>query len=151
MIKEISLSGRDEMNNNIIKNIKISKYAKYVFIILFLYVFNFMYVPVDLQFIVILLIAMVLLSILLTNLNSLSMIIGGLLGGYVGYLLRPITFFGSRLPFDAIIRRDEHWGLIRELKPYAETSFNYIVIGFIIGAFIGLVTYRSLFMDRTKP
>ncbi|WP_048205243.1 hypothetical protein [Methanococcoides methylutens] len=64
-------------------------------------------------------------------------IIGALIGGTVGYLLRPSAPLVGQLPFDVVITRGSNLqGLERMVIPTAEASFNYIVAGVIIGAIL---------------
>ena len=63
---------------------------------------------------------------------------GVLLGGYVGFLLRPAALIGQ-LPFETVILRGANLeGIDRLLVPVARTSFNTMVAGAIIGAAMGV-------------
>lgn len=82
--------------------------------------------------------------------HFLSMVLGALAGGYVGFLLRPMSALYGQLPFETVIVQGANLRgeFERLLIPLAQLSFNYMVAGAIIGAFIGLVTYRVLFRKR---
>jgi hypothetical protein len=68
-------------------------------------------------------------------------LIGLLTGGIVGFLLRPADALGRQLPFaDVITRGASMEGLESALlKTLAETSFNYLAAGAIIGLVAGVV------------
>ncbi len=67
-------------------------------------------------------------------------IAGAVLGGLVGFLLRPSAFLVGQLPFgDVITRGRSLTGLAVLLIPTAQTSFNYMVVGLIFGGVIGVV------------
>lgn len=69
--------------------------------------------------------------------------LGILAGGVVGFLLRPVNALGWRLPFKAVITRGASLeALDRLMIPLAERSFNYVLVGAIIGLAAGaLVGY----------
>lgn len=71
------------------------------------------------------------------------LVIGGMgfvLGGFVGFLLRPSAPFIGQLPFVTVITRGANLsGLDRLLVPTAETSFNYMVSGALLVGMIGAV------------
>ncbi|MGB9429958.1 MAG: hypothetical protein WCC11_08820 [Gammaproteobacteria bacterium] len=61
-------------------------------------------------------------------------------GGLIGFLLRPSVFVVGQLPFYTVITRGTNLqGLDSLLVPAAERSFNYLLIGIIIGAIAGFV------------
>ena len=67
-------------------------------------------------------------------------ITGVLVGGLVGFLLRPSVPFMGQLPFTTVITRGANLrGLDQLLVGYARSSFNYVVAGIVIGAVIGMV------------
>jgi uncharacterized membrane-anchored protein YhcB (DUF1043 family) len=68
-------------------------------------------------------------------------LIGLLTGGFVGFLLRPADVLGNQLPFaDVITRGASMEGLESALMTtLAETSFNYLAAGAIIGLVAGVV------------
>jgi hypothetical protein len=71
-------------------------------------------------------------------------ILGFLVLGFVGFLLRPSTLIGQ-LPFSDVITRGANLkGADQLLVPTAQTSFNYLLAGAVLGAVIGIVTGYSL-------
>ncbi len=59
---------------------------------------------------------------------------GFLAGAFVGYLYRPPAFMIGQLPFKHVISRGTTLkGLEQMYIPVAETSFNYLLGGGIIG------------------
>jgi uncharacterized membrane-anchored protein YhcB (DUF1043 family) len=68
-------------------------------------------------------------------------LIGLLTGGFIGFLLRPTDALGRQLPFaDVITRGASMEGLESALmKTLAETSFNYLAAGAVIGLVAGAV------------
>lgn len=70
-------------------------------------------------------------------------ILGALLGGTVGYWLRPPVPLIGQLPFETVMTRGENLrGLDVLLKGTAQQSFNYMAVGVIIGALAGYVLTR---------
>lgn len=68
--------------------------------------------------------------------------LGGLLiGGFVGFLLRPaVPILGAKLPFMTVITRGLGLrGFDAALIPLAEASFNHVLAGGIIGVIAGYV------------
>ena len=66
--------------------------------------------------------------------------VGFVLGGFVGFLLRPSAPFIGQLSFVTVITRGATLsGLDRLLVPTAETSFNYMVSGALLVGMIGAV------------
>ena len=67
-------------------------------------------------------------------------IAGILMGGVVGFLLRPSVPLMGQLPFSTVITRGANLrGLDQLLLGYARTSFNYVLAGLVLGAVIGLI------------
>jgi len=65
-------------------------------------------------------------------------IVGLLVGGLIGFLLRPSGLLGVQAPFGAVITRGANLkGLDQLLLPLAQQSFNYVLVGAIIGAVFG--------------
>ncbi len=65
---------------------------------------------------------------------------GFLLGALVGYLYRPPAFLVGQLPFHVVISRGTSLkGFDQMYIPIAETSFNYLLGGGVIGAVAGVV------------
>lgn len=64
--------------------------------------------------------------------------IGGVAGGVVGFLARPSVPLVGQLPFATVITRGGSLtGLDVLLKGVAETSFNYLLVGVVVGAAVG--------------
>jgi zinc-ribbon domain len=65
-------------------------------------------------------------------------IIGGILGGIIGYLTRPSAFLVGQLPFGTVVTGGAGLqGLDQLLVPIARQSFNQMLIGTIVGALLG--------------
>jgi hypothetical protein len=76
-------------------------------------------------------------------------IVGLLLGGAVGFLLRPSVPLMGQLPFTTVITRGTNLrGLDQLLLGYARSSFNYVVAGIVLGALIGLI--GALAFDKSQ-
>ena len=72
-------------------------------------------------------------------------IVGLLIGGAVGFLLRPSVPLMGQLPFTTVITRGANLrGLDQLLLGYARSSFNYVVAGVVLGALIGLIAALAL-------
>ena len=72
-------------------------------------------------------------------------IAGFLIGGVVGFLLRPSVPLMGQLPFTTVITRGSNLrGLDQLLLGYARSSFNYVVAGVVLGALIGLIAALAL-------
>jgi uncharacterized membrane-anchored protein YhcB (DUF1043 family) len=72
-------------------------------------------------------------------------ILGLILGGIIGFLLRPSAMLVGQLPFETVISRGANLqGLDRLLVPTAQASFNMMVVGAIIGVVVGVVLARLL-------
>lgn len=79
----------------------------------------------------------------LNNENS-GIFWGALVGGFLGFLLRPSTIVGQ-LPFEVVMSRGSNIkGLDQLLISTAQTSFNYMLVGAIIGAVVGYVTRNTI-------
>ncbi len=73
---------------------------------------------------------------------------GFLVGALVGYLYRPPAFLIGQLPFDVVISRGTSLkGLDQMYIPIAETSFNYLLGGGLVGAIAGIAA--ALLLRRT--
>ena len=69
--------------------------------------------------------------------------VGFLLGGFIGFLLRPSALLVGQLPFATVISRGTNLtGLDRLLVPTAEKSFNIMLVGAILGVVIAVVIAR---------
>ncbi len=65
---------------------------------------------------------------------------GFLLGALVGYLYRPPAFLIGQLPFHVVISRGTSLkGFDQMYIPVAETSFNYLLGGGVVGAVAGIL------------
>jgi hypothetical protein len=81
--------------------------------------------------------------------RSKLVIVGLLIGGAVGFLLRPSVPLMGQLPFTTVITRGANLrGLDQLLLGYARSSFNYVVAGVFLGALIGLIA--ALALDKSK-
>jgi hypothetical protein len=75
-------------------------------------------------------------------------VLGFFAGGFIGYLLRPSYPYLNigQLPFETVITRgarlDEFDSFL--YGPIAEVSFNYIVVGAILGLFIGWIVGKLI-------
>ena len=75
--------------------------------------------------------------------RSLTVVIGAagaVIGGTIGFLLRPSALLIGQLPFTTVITRGANLaGVDQVLVPLAQKSFNIMVAGAIIGAVVGAV------------
>lgn len=61
-----------------------------------------------------------------------------IIGSYIGFLFRPSVPFYGRLPYEAVITRGGSLkGFEILFTSYAEASFNYLIIGALVGGIIG--------------
>jgi hypothetical protein len=75
--------------------------------------------------------------------------IGIFIGGVIGFLTRPSAPLIGQLDFQTVISRGSNLkGLDRVLVPIAETSFNYLIIGVIIGGLIGFGVSDLISVNR---
>jgi hypothetical protein len=66
---------------------------------------------------------------------------GLVVGGFVGFLLRPAAPFIGQLPLETVLTRGANLsGLDVMLVGVAQTSFNYLVTGVILGGFSGAIS-----------
>ena len=70
-------------------------------------------------------------------------VVGFLMGGFIGFLLRPSASLIGQLPFEVVITRGAYLqGIDLLLVPMAQTSFNGLLAGAMIGTIAGvLVSY----------
>jgi hypothetical protein len=62
----------------------------------------------------------------------------GFIGAFVGFLLRPAVPLVGQLPLSVVLTRGANLqGMDTLLVPAAQTSFNYVLVGSIIGGVIG--------------
>jgi hypothetical protein len=67
----------------------------------------------------------------------------------LGFLLRPSVPLIGPLPFETVITRGANLtGLDSLLKGAAETSFNYMLVGVVVGALVGWVIRQQ--SNKTK-
>ena len=79
-------------------------------------------------------------------------IAGFFVGGVIGFLLRPSAFLVGQLPFGTVITRGSNLsGLDKLLVSTAEASFNYMLVGALIGAVGGFVIGLLAFKNKPQP
>lgn len=79
-------------------------------------------------------------------------LLGAVLGGLVGFLLRPSLPLIGQLPFSTVITRGSNLsGIDMLLKSTAEQSFNYMVIGVIVGAVVLALAAGMIGKQKTNP
>lgn len=79
-------------------------------------------------------------------------ILGAFLGGLVGFLLRPSLPLIGQLPFKTVITRGSNLtGLDVLLKSTAEQSFNYMLIGVVVGAVLLALAAGFLGKKKANP
>ena len=70
---------------------------------------------------------------------------GVAIGALIGFLLRPSVPLIGQLPFTAVITRGGSLqGLDQILVPAAQTSFNYLLVGGIVGAVAGFLATKII-------
>ena len=76
-----------------------------------------------------------------------SIMLGSFLGAMVGFMHRPSVPAMGQLPFDTVVTRGEAVRFDESVRPNAELSFNYLIGGGVLGAFIfgfaGMAMVRS--------
>jgi len=72
--------------------------------------------------------------------------IGFFIGGFIGYLSRPSNLWaGGQLPFETVITRGANLeGIETIFVSQAQISFNYLVIGAILGLVIGWIVGKII-------
>lgn len=79
-------------------------------------------------------------------------LLGAVLGGLVGFLLRPSLPLIGQLPFSTVITRGSNLsGIDMLLKSTAEQSFNYMVIGVIVGAVVLALAAGMIGKQKASP
>lgn len=79
-------------------------------------------------------------------------LLGAVLGGLVGFLLRPSLPLIGQLPFSTVITRGSNLsGIDMLLKSTAEQSFNYLVIGVIVGAVVLALAAGMIGKQKANP
>lgn len=77
--------------------------------------------------------------------------LGAVLGAVLGFLLRPSVPFVGQLPLNIVLTRGAGLtGVDMLLRPTAEQSFNYLIIGTILGAVFMTVAKRMI-SQRPSP
>jgi len=68
-------------------------------------------------------------------------LLGLFIGGFIGFLLRPYDpLFRGQLPFEVVITRGSNLEFpLNVAVPLAQTSFNYMLAGAILGAICGII------------
>jgi hypothetical protein len=71
-------------------------------------------------------------------------LLGALIGGLIGFLLRPAVPIIGQLPFEHVITAGANLsGLDVLMKGYAQTSFNYLLVGVLVGGFTSWLVWRQ--------
>lgn len=79
-------------------------------------------------------------------------LLGAAIGGFISFLFRPAAPLVGQLPFGVVISRGATLvGMDKMLVPYAESSFNIMVVGIILGIVIGTVVGSSLSKTKHTP
>lgn len=66
--------------------------------------------------------------------NRITPLLGGIVGAFIGFLLRPAAFIVGQLPFGVVISRGAFLrGLSVVLVPVAQRSFNFMLVGATLG------------------
>lgn len=67
-------------------------------------------------------------------------LLGLVIGGYIGFLNRPAALLVGQLPFEKIILAGTNLkGVEKLLAPTAQTSFQYMLVGAVLGLLGGVV------------
>jgi len=79
-------------------------------------------------------------------------IIGAIIGGLLGFLLRPHVPVVGQLPFSVVVSAGSDLkGLDEIVRPAAETSFGYLVLGTLMGLVGGAVLVEALRLGEPIP
>ena len=77
-------------------------------------------------------------------------IAGCFIGSVAGFLLRPSVPLMGQLPLSTVITRGTNLrGLDQLLLAHARTSFNYLIAGMILGAFLGWITSIAISSQKS--
>jgi uncharacterized membrane-anchored protein YhcB (DUF1043 family) len=78
------------------------------------------------------------------SMNKTTMVsLGLLIGAFIGFLVRPTAPLIGQLPFGVVMTRGANLrGLDQILVPLAQRSFNYVLVGAILGVIGGFVIGR---------
>jgi hypothetical protein len=78
--------------------------------------------------------------------TKLFALIGIIAGGYIGFLNRPTALLVGKLPFEKVIFAGANLqGMDKVFVSVAKTSFNYMIIGAVIGLLCGIILGLLLF------
>jgi len=78
-------------------------------------------------------------------------VLGGIIGALLGFLFRPSVPLLGQLPFETVITRGANLhGLDVILKSTAEQSFNYLVVGALLGILAGFLLGKLSSGRQTK-
>lgn len=76
---------------------------------------------------------------------------GFLIGGLIGFMMRPSVIFIGQLPFGTVITRGSNLtGIDQLLRSTAENSFNQMLTAAVLGAVAGVIV-GLLFRAPTAP
>jgi predicted amidophosphoribosyltransferase len=79
-------------------------------------------------------------------------LLGAAIGAFISFLFRPAAPLVGQLPFGVVITRGVSLkGLDSMLVPYAESSFNIMIVGMILGGIIGAVIGSLLSKTNRAP
>lgn len=77
-------------------------------------------------------------------------LIGGIIGGIVGFVMRPEVFLVGQLPLSIVLTAGTTLqGMDRMLASAAQKSFMFLLAGVAIGALLGAVIGRQLSPQQT--
>jgi hypothetical protein len=78
--------------------------------------------------------------------------LGVFLGAFIGFAMRPSVPIIGQLPFGVVLTRGANLtGVDTVFRPTAEQSFNYLLIGAIIGAVALGALWKSLGENKSVP
>jgi hypothetical protein len=79
-------------------------------------------------------------------------IAGAVIGAVLGFLFRPSVPLIGQLPIETVLSRGSNLnGMDMILRPVAEESFNYVVIGAILGGVIMAVVRYMMLQNAARP
>jgi hypothetical protein len=77
--------------------------------------------------------------------------IGLIAGGWIGFLNRPAAPLVGKLPFEKVFLAGTNLkGLEKLLVSTARTSFDYMLLGAVIGLLAGIITGSLLFKSKIR-
>lgn len=82
----------------------------------------------------------------LTGYPGILYVLGPLMGGMIGYLMRPSIFLIGQLPFSTVITRGAqlHGLDMALLVPTAQQSFNYLALGCLAGLAVAYILIQII-------